>query len=809
MRLTRIALILLALYFTFIGGSAYYNLIFPVRVLHHILVTLVLALWLISRVRRHEGLPATPVNVPVFALTVVWVITAIFSIDPRMAFENLWLQFTHVLFFFILVDLFQRGRQRLVLETQFMLAAVVIMISGLEAASWYFGLGIVPGTPIGWINVIGPGAWLPLQPLRLSLAMNISTLLAGYVAPLVTLTAAWALTVTRRDYRRVLWVMCIILAVILFFTFSRGGILSVFTAVGFVVVMRLVQNRQVIQRVLARLLVGGASALAAVGLVGLIVLSISSSGSRAFGDEGRLDMWRSAIAITRDRPLTGVGVGEFGRAFRDYRNPDAVQDKLAAAHNIYLNTLAETGLPGILVCIWLAALFIRTWYRNWNHETSSARRLRLEAAFGALLGLGVHSLVDAFTITPIVLLFLLLAAYCIAPIYGRPALHSATRPLARWAAVVALLMVIVYGVWFIQLDRAQSQYNRSLSSDDNAISQAQAAADIDPGLRLYSLQVDYLQGDRSAYQDALLREPTWDTGWLNLGALALREGDNPTALESFNRARQINRSNPAAQVAWARLAESTNAASGEDIVEAYYQAMRNADSLPLSDFWSATDLRREALNRYLDDMTVDLQYRVLVVQDSAKAAALVPQNPSSTAEWWVVGEHALTVQKDAPAAVRAFSEAIQRSRITGDYYASRARAEMATDPQAALRDLNIAQLLGTFAEYPAALRAQFAATPEKVRQLRAEALPTRFAGQEFAAVLYGGRPSAFQLLPEVRVIGPGRQAMQPWYDIAADYLNAGQTDRAINVYHAILEYAPDEQEAREQLRKLGDTTFDF
>ena len=42
--------------------------------------------------------------------------------------------------------------------------------------------------------------------------------------------------------------------------------------------------------------------------------------------------------------------------------------------------------------------------------------------------------------------------------------------------------------------------------------------------------------------------------------------------------------------------------------------------------------------------------------------------------------------------------------------------------------------------------------------------------------------------------------MQPWYDLAASYLAAGQTDQALNVYRAILERAPEETEAaRDQL----------
>ncbi|HEX2907402.1 MAG TPA: hypothetical protein VHO69_11110, partial [Phototrophicaceae bacterium] len=137
----RLTFILLAIYLVFLGGSAYYTLIFPIRVFHHLLLTGLLTLWLINRLRSRQGLPQTPLNAPIGAALVVWLISALASADPRMAFENLWLQLIHILFFFVLIDLFQRGRQRLVLETQFMLAALVIFLSALELASWYFGLG--------------------------------------------------------------------------------------------------------------------------------------------------------------------------------------------------------------------------------------------------------------------------------------------------------------------------------------------------------------------------------------------------------------------------------------------------------------------------------------------------------------------------------------------------------------------------------------------------------------------------------------------------------------------------------------------
>ena len=763
MRLGRLAFILFAIYLVFIGGSAYYTLIFPVRIAHHILITVVLGLWLLTRIRR-GGLPRTALDWPIGAAVIVWIISAATSIDRRMAFENVWFPLIHVIFFSVLADLFQRGRQRLVMETQFMLGAAVVMLSGLELASWYFGLGVIPGTQIGWIDVIGPGAWLPIIPIRLSLAMNISTLLAGYVAPLVTITAAWALTARQRDFRRVLWVLAGALLIVLILTFSRGGLLSILTAVGTLGVFRMAQMPRVTQRIPARALAGVALFVGVVIVAGYVILSLTQARIASSGDEGRLDMWRSAVVITQNNPVSGIGPGVFGRAFRSYRDPTIVQDKLASAHNAYLNTAAETGLLGVAVSIWLAITFLRAWYHNWKQTTSPARKLRLEAALGALLGLGVHSLVDVFTITPIVLVMLVLVTYCITPtemVYEglRP---SQSRSIYRQIlAVVALIVVVGYGIWLNRLDTAQTRYLNSFGNPQTALANAQAAIELDPGLNLYRLQIAYLSGQDAlthpsaniaqaieAYQQAVQLEPTWDTGWINLAALELRQGNGQAALEYLNTARKINSHN-AASLQWAILAEKLQAAPENEIVGASVDAIRGDVRLPLTPFWWETAARQAAMEQFLSDAPLDIQYRVLAAHDSARAAKLVPASPNSAAEWWVAGDYALHVERDAVKAAHDFGEAIQGARSNGDYYVSRAWATYQNDAAGAKRDLDIAELLGTRFEYPNLVRAEMASTPEEAARLRANAVPGRSVLQEFAAVLYG-RPALFDVFPEMQ-----------------------------------------------------------
>ncbi len=809
MRLQRIFITLLGIYLVFIGGSAYYQLIFPVRWLHPLLITTVTGVWLLNRIRQRQGFPHSPLNQPLLAAVAVWVITALFGADPRMAIEHIWFPIIHIILFLMLVDLMQRGRDKLLWEAQFMLVAVVIFLSALETASWYFGLGITPGTNLGWVDVIGQGAWLPLQPLRLSLTMNISTLLAGYAAPLVSICAVFALTTHRRDYRIVFFGLAAILLLILIFTFSRGGILSLLTAGGIWLGFQLWRLPAIAQRNGFRVLIGATAIVGVVGLASISIITISQNSNRSFGDAGRLDMWRSAVLMLRDHPLTGVGPGLFGRAFRDYRDPALAQDKLASAHNAFLNTAAETGLPGIIVSLWLLVACMRTWYARWKNAPSSVYRQRLEICLAALLGLGIHSLVDVFTITPIVLLMLLLVAYMTAS--TTPEERATVRTVRQgWRQQIlpaaAILLLVAYAGWFIRINDALNRYLDGFRQPETSIQQTQQAAALDSYLRLYPLYLAFRSAQNSdlsqsiaAYREALALEPTWDTGWMNLAALELRAGNIDAAIDHLDRARQINALNPAS-LYWGILNEEQRSASDEAIIDAYLTALKFAPSLPLSDIWWESPLRQQALQHYLPELSVEHQYRILRIHAPDQAAALIPTEPQTAADWWIVGESALTTG-ETQRAIDAFTQSILLSPTAGDYYAARARAYLALDQAAADRDLNIAQLLGTYAEHPSAIRATMTTNPDDRYRLRVVALPPRPTLQEFAAVLYG-RPAQFDLLPEMRWPGPGRAAMQPWYDIAAERLASGQIDEAIRAYQAILDYAPDEQEARDMLEQL-------
>ncbi len=737
MRSQRLTFVFLAFYLIFIGGSAYYTFVLPIRLFHHALMTVLMALWYYRKFRR-DGLPYTPLNTPLLAMGMVWVLSAMFGHEPRNSIESLWFIFLHITIFFVLVDLFQRGRGRLVIETQFIMGAVVILFSVIEIASWYFGLGITPNTQIGWASL----QLIPIEPIRLALAMNISTLLAGYVAPLIMLVIGWALTVRRRDYRQALWMIAGVLIIILLLTFSRGGLLSLGIGLGAFFAMRILgdDKRASIRKWLIPLtIVGGVGA----------VLIFTISQARSSGDEIRLDMYRSAIEITLDNPIIGVGVGNYGRIFREYRTPELARDRLASAHNLYLNSASETGFLGVGVAIWLAGILLITWWRVWKAQETRARKIRHEAVIGALLGVAAHSMVDVFSTTPLVSLIVLLLAYSIV---GHKTVLSDQPNGSKLPALAGLVIVIGYGIFFFQTDRAYIAYLNSWRDDDQALIHAQTAQSLDPGLNLYSLQIANLTKNVGDYQQALVLEPTWDVGWMNLAYLYEQGGDYDKALEALFTAKAIN-PNTLVNFNIARLGEMYGVLDDETIIEHYTLGVRfligEKGYLPPSEFWSETDLRREAVRRYIEIYKASQLlsvYPLVTHYFPDERENFVPQNPQTAPEWWVVGEYALSVEKNPQKAIEAFSRAIAINPREGDYYAGRARARLALGEDVT-RDLNYATLLITQYESLPLLRAMIAeraGDTESALQWR-EIANQRVVSGEFAGVLYHGRVGAFDL----------------------------------------------------------------
>jgi len=78
---------------------------------------------------------------------------------------------------------------------------------------------------------------------------------------------------------------------------------------------------------------------------------------RSILSEIRPQMWNDTIALIKDFPVLGVGLGDYIYIFPKYRTFDLSRGVLRYAHNDYLHLLVEMGTIG---GIFLAGFFV--WY---------------------------------------------------------------------------------------------------------------------------------------------------------------------------------------------------------------------------------------------------------------------------------------------------------------------------------------------------------------------------------------------------------------------------------------------------------------
>lgn len=125
--------------------------------------------------------------------------------------------------------------------------------------------------------------------------------------------------------------------------------------------------------------IAGAIAAATVAFGAFIAVRPGILERTETGDStGRTDLWKAAVAVWRDHPLGGTGIGNFTAVSPSYalqlgtlEAPDFVTVDPLPPHNLILEALAETGAVGLVLL--LAALGASLW-ATWQAARIFGRR---------------------------------------------------------------------------------------------------------------------------------------------------------------------------------------------------------------------------------------------------------------------------------------------------------------------------------------------------------------------------------------------------------------------------------------------------
>ncbi len=798
---------------TFVFGTVYAHTGTIPDTLRLLVIAGPAVLWLGYRIREERPLPRTVLDAPLAAAAVWLIVTALFAQDRRISLEMIWPFLADILLFYLLVDLMRRGWESSFRIALGVVAVLILLISAVELGAWYFGwFGQAGWFPAGGLSNPIP----PFYP-RLDLALNISTVEGNLLAVLLPLVITGAL-VSRRKGRRVLTVLALLVLLAEFFTLSRGGMLGALVAVGVLAAFGL-RSLSRPRLILTIVLLVGISAALLVGIWTAVSVRDSS-------DRGRVDIWNSALEMTRDHPITGVGPGGFGRALRSYRDPDLAQDKISSAHNLFLQALAETGIPGLLILLWLIVLGGRAWWLKWQ-PASHERRLWLEGALAAFAAYGAHSLFDTFTFTSSLLPLLILGAYIVAQPESLEEPQAARRLWLSWAAVAVFA---VYAVMLIRFDVAQGWMTLSRRAIDDgdlpaALDRAEKAQSWDPWLSLYDLHDAYVLGllaneDPSyvekaitEYEDALAEEPTFDVGWVNLAALYRQTSGGvyaTAARRALTNATDINPRNP---LLWFERG-NVQRALREDADLAEY----------------AADINRTGIVDFLLDDTISPGKRLYVAvlvgsnqtimthkmdwysagQITSVTTRLVDE-AQADGSWMAdmaVGMYEHRLANDDDAAIRWLTRAIEQHPTDERPWIERAEIYLSRgDLDKAEADAHAALFADAYeGAYANAILAhieeQRGASSDRIEKLLKASVRPRPAEQYFAGSVYG-RPAAFDYLPQVNVSGliPPHY-YDGWFELAKRYEDQGKIGDARQVYEDLLKENPFLTNASDAIKAL-------
>lgn len=120
----------------------------------------------------------------------------------------------------------------------------------------------------------------------------------------------------------------------------------------------------------------------------------SMTGSSYDYGTGRSSLWGAAIRMFEDKPLTGVGAGEFDRHYREYTPVWFDRFPRGQAHNGWLQMAAQSGIAGVVAFTgWIVATLVSLVGAVRRSIDPLARALAL-GALSIVVAFTVHSLVD-------------------------------------------------------------------------------------------------------------------------------------------------------------------------------------------------------------------------------------------------------------------------------------------------------------------------------------------------------------------------------------------------------------------------------
>jgi len=269
--------------------------------------------------------------------------------------------------------------------------AGILALYGIAVAAFALLQGVAPNGKIYWLRVPHSGG-------RIYGPYVNHNHYAGLMEMLIPVALVIALSRQAADRVRIAaGVAAAIMVGTVFLSGSRGGMLSVFAELAVLAFILLRQKKRSVRIAIA----AGAFLIVVLSLLVWLggkeltqtVGSISTEAREEISGGVRLSIAKDGIRMFTHRPVLGWGFGTFPVVYPQFRS-FYTNFFVNAAHNDYVQLLAEVGILGFATMLWFLVIVFRhalRKIRNWTTETSGAATV---ACVLGIIGILLHSFVD-------------------------------------------------------------------------------------------------------------------------------------------------------------------------------------------------------------------------------------------------------------------------------------------------------------------------------------------------------------------------------------------------------------------------------
>ena len=503
----------------FVGCAAPFML-FPMGHLPYLALSLIILTWLCRWLVTSRLSVPTGLDIPIAIIVLMAMVGTIISIQPALSQTRLWSLIIGVILFYGISNSIRTERQALGFSSLLAIMAVGIAGVGLLGADWQQTRLIkaswiydhLPTLIRGLPNSGVPRVSELIQPrfVGITLGVFVSVFLAH-------------LFFSRYRNLRILSLVVILFGFgTLLLTQTLAGLVGVMAAVLFLAIWR---NRWFFLAIP----VGFAGVLGSILVAGptqVFQYFLSVNNPVGIAVALRLDMWSRALAMIRDMPFTGIGLNTFP-VIQSSFYPGFLLGPEPHAHNLYIQTALDLGLPGLVAFFWLLAAWLLIVWRKYRSSENREYRILLVGLIAGILAYVVHGFMDAMMIgaKPSVVFWILIGVG-VAPIQSiNTNKHAVTIRRPHYIGTLLLIILIVgLPLSIVLLSPASVYMNIGAIQAHQALYQSPT---------IHASNLSTLEKAKATLGKGL----ALDSGYLNayelLGRIYANEGNANMALDAF------------------------------------------------------------------------------------------------------------------------------------------------------------------------------------------------------------------------------------------------------------------------------------